>query len=74
MERIEGLVREGQAITAAYRTSYAMSDGKALAKDYDGWQRTLRTRPGYAPGEMTDDDETTIAYIVARWTKPALVS
>ncbi len=76
MERIEGLVAEGRDIrNYGYRTAYAFSDGKALEKEYETWQATLRREPYEAPTELTPADEATIAHIVAGWARqPAEVS
>ena len=72
---MQGLVAEGRAITAAYRQSMAFHDGKALKGEYDRWQASLRLRPGQAAGTLSEDDEATIARIIARWqTQPAEVS
>ena len=75
MERIEGLVRKGQAIVAAQRTSSAFHDGKVLTDEYRDWERSLFYAPGEAPGTISDADRSTVAYIMARWPRrPAEVS
>ena len=69
VERIEGLVNEGLAIVAAYRTSMAFHDGKALKTEYDGWDARTRTAPGVDPRALTADDEAAIVHIFASWTR-----
>lgn len=75
VERIEGLVAEGQAITAALRTNLAFADGKGLKQEYDAWDASTKRLPGTPVGTLDDAAKADIARVFASWQRqPAEVS
>lgn len=67
MERIEGLVHEGLALRAAFRTGYALSDSAKLVREQDEYLAALGATPGTAPGDFTEEERGDIARMIAMW-------
>jgi hypothetical protein len=74
VERLQGLQRESEALTAAIRMSYAMNDGKKLERELRDFQRKMQTRPHHlrAATILTDDVMARVNAILAAEGRAAM--
>lgn len=68
-ERIEELIADGRALSAAYRTNFAMADGKRLEAEHRAWVARLAADPNAdgagRDGGITDEERAHVERILS---------